>query len=222
MFEIFENETKEMKSYCKKNHLEWFHSGGGFYHYLTYDKTKPQIGNASMFGWLINTHHEIESFDVPTKPTDFCRGGLWVEDVIEYYYEYYIFPKHSYINIDWATIKNKIFKHLEKIDLDDVFYDVHGNISIENIKLIDMIPIMNKVNIEIEKVLKMENDLINNFQVRIDYLKGYEDTKSKYFSLLEIDEWIDQEDFDQVIQLDIGDGFKIHGVSDIVYIERSK
>jgi hypothetical protein len=59
-----------------------------------------------------------------------------------------------------------------------------------------------------------------SFMVRIDYLEGYEDTTSKHFSLNELEEFMDEEDLEVVLDLKVGKGIQINGVTDKVWVER--
>jgi|21_taG_2_1085346.scaffolds.fasta_scaffold05803_5 hypothetical protein len=202
MFELFDNETKEMKSFCEDNNFVAYHSGGGCYHYML---------NDSIYTWLVNDFNEHES--VPKSPNDLIMGGLWLDNVWDEYDDLIggnaIFPRDN------------IIKHLKSLNMQNVYLDDHGNINTWDIKFVDMIPLMKKINNEIQKILDKENK-INNRQIRIDYLKGYKDTTPKYFLINDLIEWMDKEHLDKVIKLRIGDGFKIIGVTDLVYVERTK
>ena len=59
-----------------------------------------------------------------------------------------------------------------------------------------------------------------SFMVRIDYLYGYEDTTSKHFSLNELEEFMDEDDLEEVLNLKVGFGIEVVGVTDKVWVER--
>jgi len=140
MFELFENETKEMKSFCKDNNFVAFHSGGGCYHYLLDD---------SIYTWLVNLFEGDWSTDIPNSPNDLIMGGLWLDDVWEEYDNLIgdnaIFPKDNIIN------------HLKSLNMKNVYLDDYGNINIQKIKFVDMIPLMKKINNEIQIILDKED-----------------------------------------------------------------
>lgn len=141
MFELFENETKEMKSFCKDNNFVAFHSGGGCYHYLL---------DNSIYTWLVNLFDGDWSTDIPNSLNDLIMGGLWLDDVIEDYYNS-INQNPNY------EIKDYIINHLKSLNMQNVYLDDHGNINIQKIKFVDMIPLMKKINNEIQKILDKEN-----------------------------------------------------------------
>ena len=91
--------------------------------------------------------------------------------------------------------------------------DLVGQMEMEKIPLCDVIDSLNNLVTYYKKVL---------FRVRIDYLEGYEETKSKYFSLLEVEDWIDEDDLNEVKKLNVGFGVEIVGVGDRIYLERTK
>ena len=140
MFELFDNETKEMKSFCEDNNFVAFHSGGGCYHYML---------NDSIYTWLVNLFDGDWSTDIPNSPNDLIMGGLWLDNVWEEYDNLIgdnaIFPKDNIIN------------HLKSLDMKNVYLDDYGNINIQKIKFVDMIPLMKKINNEIQIILDKEN-----------------------------------------------------------------
>tara|TARA_R100000656_G_C3944425_1_gene127276 strand:+ start:385 stop:858 length:474 start_codon:yes stop_codon:yes gene_type:complete len=139
MFEQFENESKEMKTFCKKNNLKWFYSGGGFVHYQLVD---------GHFEWLFNLYNEEEeSDDIPKSPNDICLGGLWMEYALEDYFN----SIGMDCNYDIETQVRDFCLGL-KIDKNNGFDDLivyNGGLRIENKKLKDMIPLIKKINKEI-------------------------------------------------------------------------
>ena len=139
MFELFDNETKEMKSFCEDNNFIAYHSGGGCYHYML---------NDSIYTWLVND--DTYDIGIPNSPNDLIGSGLWLDDVIEAYY--------NSINKDVNyEIKDDIINHLKKLSIKNVDLDYYGNINIENVKFVDMTPSMKKVNYFIQKFLDKEN-----------------------------------------------------------------
>ena len=140
MFELFDNETKEMKSFCEDDNFVAFHSGGGCYHYML---------NDSIYTWLVNLFDGDWSTDIPNSPNDLIMGGLWLDNVWEEYDNLIgdnaIFPKDNIIN------------HLKSLDMKNVYLDDYGNINIQKIKFVDMIPLMKKINNEIQIILDKEN-----------------------------------------------------------------
>ena len=141
MFELFENETKEMKSFCEENNFVAYHSGGGCYHYML---------NDSIYTWLVNLFDGDWSTDIPNSPNDLIMGGLWLDDVSEAYYN----SINKNVNYE---IKDDIITHLKKLNIKNVYLDNHGNINIQKIKFVDMILLMKKINNEIEKFLDKED-----------------------------------------------------------------
>jgi len=135
--EMMIDQTKEMQTFCKDNNLVWFYSGGGCIHYQVSD-------------WLINLHDDGESNDLPTNPSDICVAGLWYENIIESYYE------SINKDINW-DIGDALIKHFSESKHENVNCD-NGYIFIEKMKLIDMMPIINKVNKDIKKFLDINGE----------------------------------------------------------------
>jgi len=82
---------------------------------------------------------------------------------------------------------------------------------------------MGKVSFDVA-VYTLDNIVTYNkkqsFMVRIDYLEGYEDTSFKYFSLNELEEFMDEDDLEEVLNLKVGFGIEVVSVTDKVWVER--
>ena len=59
-----------------------------------------------------------------------------------------------------------------------------------------------------------------SFMVRIHYIEGYEDTTPKCFSVNELEEFMDEDDLEEVLKLKIGFGIEVVGLTDKVWVER--
>ena len=145
MFEVFENESEELKIFCKENNLVAYHSGGGCYHYQLENK---QFGDN--YGWLFNLMDDY--MGVPKTPNDICYCGLWLEDVIEHHYQSNKIEWDYDYESEKKEIVNRIYNSTKVLSKDWV--NNGGNINIENKKLKDIIPIVKNINIAIANFYK--------------------------------------------------------------------
>ena len=141
MYELdHDKESEEIKAFNEKNNLVWFYSGGGYEHYQL---------NDSVCKWLINLYDDEESTDLPTSQNDVCVNGLWLEYVVEAYY------LSIGKEVKWDKC-DSLEDYIKSLKIDNVFCD-GGNVSTKEMKLIDMLPIIEKVNKKIKKFLDKEN-----------------------------------------------------------------